>query len=65
MKVLEDDDKMPWGKYKDERMEDVPAQYLHYLWINGKKNDKLCPVANYIKENMSFLQSEHPDGIWE
>jgi len=46
-------------------MEKVPASYLHWLWINGKKTDFKCPVANYIRENISFLKSEHPDGIWD
>lgn len=46
-------------------MQDVPASYLHWLWANGKAGDKLCPVADYIRRNISTLETEYPDGIWE
>ena len=62
--TLTDTDKMPFGKHKGEPMQDVPAAYLHWLWSNGKKDDRLCPVANYIRTNLSALKQEHPDGIW-
>lgn len=45
-------------------MMDVPASYLHWLWVNGKQSDKECQVANYIRKNIHHLQIEHPDGIW-
>lgn len=65
MNKLSDDSLMPWGKYEGERMEDVPADYLHYLWVNGKKDNRVCPVADYIRRNLQGLQHEYPDGIWE
>jgi uncharacterized protein (DUF3820 family) len=55
---------MPWGKHKGQPMQDISASYLHWLWQEGKKNDKLCPVADYIRRNLSALKKEHPDGIW-
>ena len=64
MTQLNDTDKMPFGKYKGELMQDVPASYLHWLWSNGKEHDKLCPVADYIRRNKTELAQEHPDGIW-
>jgi len=64
MKELKDTDKMPFGKYEGERMQDVPASYFHWLWTNGKKEDKFCPVGDYIRRNLSALQQEYPDGIW-
>lgn len=64
MKELEDTDPMPFGKHRNEPMQDVPANYLHYLWTNGKKEDKRCPVADYIRRNLSALQQEYKDGIW-
>ena len=64
MRELQDDDPMPFGKHKDERMEDVPASYLFWLWTNGKENDRLCPVAHYIRRNKGVLAQEYPDGIW-
>lgn len=63
MKILTDSDKMPFGKYKETKMEDVPASYLHYLWVNGL-NKENSPVSNYISENITALEMEHPDGIW-
>lgn len=63
-KTLTDLDPMPWGKYKGEPMQDVPASYLHWLWVNGMDKDRLAPVAVYIREHLSHLKQEHPDGIW-
>ena len=40
-------------------MQDVPASYLHYLWTNGKEHDKQCPVAEYIRKNLSILEKEY------
>lgn len=71
MTPLQDTDKMPFGQYGPQPrgngslMQDVPAKYLHYLWTNGKKNDKQCPVADYIRRNLAALQMEHKDGIWD
>ena len=64
MTPLQDTDKMPWGKYKGVPMQDVPAQYLHWLWSNGKEHDKVCSVADYIRRNLEALKQEHADGIW-
>jgi hypothetical protein len=62
---LEDDDLMPFGKYKGEKMSDVPASYLHWLWTNGLKEQvKTAPVADYIFRTMHVLKDEFPDGIW-
>lgn len=63
-RALTDTSKMPFGKYRGEEMQNVPASYLHWLWSNGKSGDKLCPVANYIRENLSALEQEYKDGIW-
>lgn len=63
-KELTDTDPMPFGQHKGAPMQDVPARYLHYLWINGKKQDNRCPVANYIRRNLTALQQEYRDGIW-
>lgn len=32
-----DTDKMPFGKFADTPMQDVPPSYLAYLWQNGLK----------------------------
>lgn len=71
MKLLEDTDPMPFGKYgpkpKGEGfvMSDVPAAYFHYLWEAGLKNEvKSNPVAEYINRNLEALKSEDEDKIW-
>jgi hypothetical protein len=68
MKQLADTDPMPWGKFSKTKpptlMQDVPADYLHWLWANGKSGDMNCQVADYIRRNIDSLQIEYPDGIW-
>jgi len=64
MTQLNDMDKMPFGKHKGVPMQDVPAAYLHWLWSNGKEHDKICPVADYIRRNVTALSQEYRDGIW-
>lgn len=62
---LDDLSPMPFGKHKGEPMQDVPAPYLHWLWTNGKREDVRCPVAVYIRRNLSALRKEHRDGLWD
>lgn len=65
MTVLEDLDPMPFGKHKDVKMQDVPASYLHYLWVSGLKNEvRTNSVADYINRNLTALKKEHSDGVW-
>ena len=62
---LSDTDKMPFGKYKGQPMQDVPASYLFWFWTEkGMKADKNSPVADYIRRNLDALAEEDPDGIW-
>jgi uncharacterized protein (DUF3820 family) len=56
-------DLMPFGKYVNERLQDVPASYLHWLWINRPISDR--KLENYIKNNLKALKQEYPDGIWK
>jgi uncharacterized protein (DUF3820 family) len=62
--TLSDLSPMPFGKFKGKPMQDVPASYFHWLWSNGKKDDKQCEVAAYIRENLNALRKEFTDGIW-
>ena len=68
MNLLQDIDKMPWGKYKGTSMQDVPASYFHWLWTNEKdpmsRKAQVDQVAAYIERNMPALKKEHTDGIW-
>lgn len=65
MNILHDDDKMPFGKHKGIPMQDVPTNYLHWLWHNGLKQQvKTNQVAAYIQENIEALKQENSDLIW-
>lgn len=64
MPQLNDLSPMPFGKHKGQPMQDVPANYLHWLWTNGLKEDKQSPVSAYIRRNLSALKQEFADGIW-
>ena len=62
---LQDLDPMPWGKYKNTLMQDVPADYMFWLWTKrGFENNRADPVADYIRRNLSAFEMEYPDGIW-
>lgn len=59
---MTDQDLMPFGKYKGERMEKVPASYLLWLRDQGCTHPE---VKSYIEENETVLLSECPDYINE
>lgn len=65
MKELTDLCPMPFGVHRTKPMQEVPASYLHWLWTQGKKFDRHCPVACYIRKNLESLKKEHTDGVWE
>lgn len=52
---IDDNSTMPFGKYKGEKMANVPPDYLIWLYENGK-----CygDIKDYIAENMEVLKSE-------
>ncbi len=53
--MLTDESPMPYGKYKGDKMINVPAHYL--IWCYD--NDKVSPdVRAYIDENIDVLQKE-------
>ena len=52
-KKLTDQSLMPFGKYKDYSMINVPASYLIWLYENRKCNEL---VKNYIIENLDVLK---------
>ena len=53
--TFNDDSEMPFGKYKGEKMANVPAEYLIWLLDNGKCHG---PVYEYIKDNEKDLRVE-------
>lgn len=74
MEELTDKSPMPFGEHKDKPMEEVPADYFHFLWTKGGYKSLLKAsgsisnrhkVARYIQSRLNHLRSEHPDGIWD
>ena len=66
---LTDQDVMPFGRHVGEKMEEVPASYLLYLWEDGLWRGGTGPsgkpqaVSDYIRENFARLQTECPNMI--
>lgn len=46
---------MPFGKYKGEKLADVPASYLLYLLEEGIRNG---PMKTYIETNIDSLKEK-------
>jgi len=54
---LTDESLFPFGKYKGEKMYDVPATYLD--WLMGQEwIDKWSDVVNYINDNRAIINRE-------
>lgn len=79
MKEFDDLTPMPFGRYTGKPMQDVPVEYLHYMWtkyVSKIKTDlpddvQLKPheynnllLARYIKKNLEALKDENEDLIW-
>ena len=63
---LTDDSPMPFGKHKGERMGDVPAKYLIWLWDGETNDDPIdsdTTVGRYIKSNLAQLARMCPNTI--
>lgn len=52
---LTDDSPMPFGKFKGEKMANVPASYLLWIYDNDKCSKE---VKVYIKDNFDVLEAE-------
>jgi uncharacterized protein (DUF3820 family) len=55
MSKLTDFSRMPFGKYINEQMTNVPASYLLWLYDNNKCSGN---VKTYIEENLEVLKEE-------
>jgi len=63
---LNDLSPMPFGQYKGKPWQDVPASYFHWLWTSANlKDDQVSDAAAYIRQNLSALKLEYPNGIWK
>jgi uncharacterized protein (DUF3820 family) len=52
---MNDESLMPFGKYKNEKMANIPASYLMWLYDNNKCS---LEVREYIKDNLDVLREE-------
>jgi uncharacterized protein (DUF3820 family) len=52
---MTDESIMPIGKYKGEKMANVPSEYLLWLYENGNIYGEL---KQYLKENIDVIKSE-------
>jgi uncharacterized protein (DUF3820 family) len=52
---MNDESIMPFGKYKGEKMANIPADYLLWLYENSKVFGE---VKQYIKDNLDCIKSE-------
>jgi uncharacterized protein (DUF3820 family) len=50
-----DNSLMPYGKYKGQKMANIPPDYLIWLFENNKCTPE---VAKYIAENLDVLKAE-------
>lgn len=55
MKTLTDESQMPFGIHTGEKLANVPAKYLMYLYDNNKLTDE---VRAYIIDNLDVLKEE-------
>ncbi len=56
MNKLSDNSLMPFGKYKGEKMVNVPASYLLWIYENNKCTKE---VAFYVRDNYEVLKKEN------
>lgn len=59
-----DDDLLDFGKYKNLKLSDVPASYLHWVYTNNIQSGNR-KLHNYIENNLHVLKDEYHDGIWK
>jgi uncharacterized protein (DUF3820 family) len=55
MNIMDDNSIMPFGKYKGEKMANVPSDYLLWLFENNKCFGE---VKSYIADNLEVIKSE-------
>jgi uncharacterized protein (DUF3820 family) len=52
---MDDNSIMPFGKYKGEKLANVPPSYLLWLYENERAYGGL---RDYIKDNLTVIKSE-------
>lgn len=56
MSTFDDNSLMPFGKHKGEKLANVPAPYL--IWLYENTLYATHPLAKYIEDNMDALKQE-------
>ena len=54
-KEMDDNSTMPFGKYRNEKLANVPPEYLIWIYENDKSYGAL---RKYIEDNMITLRAE-------
>lgn len=52
---MTDESIMPWGKFKGQKLANIPASYFMWLYENKKANGE---VLKYINDNLECLRTE-------
>jgi uncharacterized protein (DUF3820 family) len=52
---LSDESPMPFGRYKGDKMANVPASYLMWLYDENRYSKE---VGDYIEDNLDVLKEE-------
>ena len=61
---LTDTSIIDFGKYEGKMLQDVPADYLHWLWHSHLQHKVTDKLHKYIRKNISTLEEENDDLIW-
>lgn len=59
---MDDNSIMTFGKYKGQKLINVPDSYLLWLWESGKCFGEL---KEYIKDNLDSIKHDEPKTDWE
>lgn len=59
-KMMNDNSLMPFGQYRDEKLKDVPASYLLYLYDQESEwvEENHPELYDYIEDNLEALEGE-------
>lgn len=55
---MKDSDLMPFGKYKGEKLGDVPADYLLWLVDQGNVRVRYPELYRYVDQGRAHLEKE-------
>lgn len=55
---MDDSTVMPFGKYRGEKLANVPASYLLWLYDQNSTSIDGRKVCHYVRENLDVLKAE-------